>query len=73
MENLTSITQDDGVTVLKKGLKLPEFSVATLPAAAKNTDVIVKCSNGAGGSECLAISNGTNWLRIALGAAVAAA
>jgi hypothetical protein len=33
---------------------------------------IAYCSNGAGGSPCLAVYNGTNWLRVALGAAISA-
>lgn len=51
---------------------LPSYAVAGLPAAAKNTGKLVHVSNGAAGSPCLAYSNGTNWLRITLGAAVAA-
>jgi hypothetical protein len=47
-------------------------AVAGLPAAASNTGKIYYCSNGAAGSPCLAYSNGTNWLRITLGAAVSA-
>lgn len=48
------------------------FTVATLPAAADNEGRLVYVSNGAAGSPCAAVSNGTDWLRIALGAAVAA-
>jgi hypothetical protein len=33
---------------------------------------IVYTPNGANGSPCLAVYNGTNWLRIALGAAISA-
>lgn len=48
------------------------FDVAGLPAAASNVGRAVYCSDGAGGSPCLAISDGTDWLRVTLGAAVAA-
>ncbi|MDB5733118.1 MAG: hypothetical protein JWQ03_3013 [Variovorax sp.] len=51
---------------------LSSYAVAGLPAAASNTGKLVYCSNGATGTACLAYSNGTNWLRITLGAAVAA-
>lgn len=47
-------------------------AVAGLPAAASASGKIYYCSNGAAGSPCLAYSNGTNWLRITLGAAVSA-
>jgi hypothetical protein len=51
---------------------LPSYTVAELPAAVGNDGALVYCTNGNTGAPCLAISNGTNWLRIALGAAVAA-
>ena len=47
------------------------YAVASLPPASANAGLIVHCTNGAGGSPCLAYSNGTNWLRILIGAAVA--
>lgn len=31
---------------------------------------VVYCSNGAGGSPCLAVYNGSSWLRISLGSAI---
>lgn len=52
---------------------LPTFAVAGLPAAALSTGKIVHVSDGAGGSPCLAYSNGTSWLQVALGSAVAGA
>ncbi len=50
------------------------FTVATLPNAAtpSNARRVVFVSNGNAGQPCLAVSNGTNWLRIVFGAAVAA-
>ena len=53
-------------------LALADYSVAELPSASANPQAIVYCSNGDAGSPCLAVSNGTSWLRVALGAAVAA-
>lgn len=49
------------------------YTVATAPAAASNGGKLIYVSNGAAGSPCLAYSNGTDWLRITLGAAIAAA
>lgn len=53
--------------------RLDSYTVATVPAAASHTGKLIYVSNGAAGSPCLAYSNGTDWLRITLGAAVAAA
>lgn len=53
--------------------KLDTFTVAGVPAAAAHAGKLIYVSNGAAGSPCLAYSNGTSWLRITLGAAVAAA
>jgi hypothetical protein len=52
---------------------LPTYTVAQLGAltASEHTRKLVHCSDGAGGSPCLAFCDGTNWLQIALGAAVA--
>lgn len=54
---------------------LPEYTQVelddgtTLPVD-ENDGMLVRCSDGDDGSPCLALSNGTNWLRIVLGAAV---
>ena len=48
-----------------------KFAVAGLPDATKHEGKIIYVSNGAAGEPRLAYSNGTNWLRITLGAAVA--
>lgn len=52
--------------------RLEVYTVATVPTAASHTGKIIYVSNGAAGSPCLAYSNGTSWLRILLGVAVAA-
>lgn len=46
--------------------------VASLPSATDKHGQIISVSNGNTGGYCLAVSNGTNWLRIVPGAAVAA-
>jgi hypothetical protein len=53
-------------------VKNQSFAVADVPAASENTGAIIHCSNGAAGNPCLAYSNGTNWLQIALGSAISA-
>lgn len=50
---------------------LENFTVATMPTNG-TTGRVVYVSNGDGGSPCLAVDNGTNWLRINLGSAVSA-
>jgi hypothetical protein len=47
------------------------FAVATLPAAASNVGRVVYCSDGNAGAPCAAISDGTHWKVIALGATCA--
>jgi hypothetical protein len=51
---------------------LRSYDVASLPAAANHNGDVVHVSNGNAGQPCLAVSNGTNWLRIGLGTAVSA-
>jgi hypothetical protein len=46
------------------------FTVATVPSAAAFPAHLIHVSNGDSGAPCLAVSNGTSWLRIPLGAAV---
>lgn len=62
-----------GSQAIADAQKLDTFAVAGVPAAAAHTGKLIYVSNGAAGSPCLAYSNGTSWLRITLGAAVAAA
>jgi len=45
------------------GEELPQYTVATVPTAVGRTGQQVFLSNGAGGSPCSAVSDGTNWLR----------
>jgi UDP:flavonoid glycosyltransferase YjiC (YdhE family) len=48
------------------------FTVATVPAAATYPYRVIVVSNGNAGALCLAMSDGTNWLVVAKGAAIAA-
>lgn len=60
-----------GSKAVIKALTLSTYTVAQLPAAAAHKGRLVHVSNGNAGTECLAYSNGTSWLRIVFGAAVA--
>lgn len=51
---------------------LARYTVTTLPSASENPDRLIVVTNGNAGAACLAWSNGTSWLRIVPGAAVAA-
>jgi hypothetical protein len=47
---------------------LESYTLATLPSAAANTRAMIWVTNGDSGNPCLAVSDGTNWKRISLGA-----
>ena len=49
-----------------------EFTVATVPAAASYKGAIIYVSDGDAGGDCLARSDGTNWLKIPIGIAISA-
>ena len=51
-------------------ITLEGYTVSTLPSHSAGRLIYV--SNGDAGSPCLAVSNGSNWLRINLGATVSA-
>lgn len=59
-------------SALDDAVRLDSFTVATVPTASLHTGKMIYVSNGAAGSPCLAYSNGTAWLRVLLGVAVAA-
>ncbi len=52
------------------GVQFASFSVVTLPAASQNIRRLVWVTDGADGSPCLAVSDGTDWLRIDPGSPV---
>ena len=53
-----------GVLVTADVLRLKKYTVATQPDATKFEGAIAYFSNGAAGSPTLAVSDGTNWLRV---------
>jgi subtilisin family serine protease len=57
----------------KQNLTGNTFAVATLPAAAANVGRVVYVTNGKAGAACAAISDGTNWKVVDIGATAAAA
>lgn len=68
---LSDILDDSGGFTMAS-VNLTAVTVATI-GAATTAGRVVYCSDGAAGGPCLAVANGTNWLRVALGAAVAVA
>lgn len=44
-------------------VRLPIYTVATVPDAAANTGALIYVSNGGAGSPCVAFSNGSAWKR----------
>jgi hypothetical protein len=61
---------DVGPAVPTGIFKPDPYTVGTLPDVAVYDACLIHVADGDTGSPCLAVSNGTNWLRIALGAAV---
>lgn len=53
-------------------VRLTPTLVSSLPTASSYTGGVAYCSNGDSGSPCLAVSNGSSWLRVPLGSAVSA-
>ena len=73
LQQLLEWTQGNLSSDTSGPFKLSSYTVAELAAGfppSANGGAVVYCTNGNSGSPCLAVSNGTNWLRIALGAAV---
>ena len=52
-------------------ITLENFTVSELPANG-TTGRLVYVSDGDGGNPCLAVDNGTNWVRVNLGSTVSA-
>ena len=50
-------------------ITLPSSAVSALPSAG-TAGRVVFCTDGDGGNKCLAVDDGTNWKRVALGATV---
>ncbi len=67
--NLT-LTPNTGVVKVNNLVELTPRTVAQLTALTGVEGQVAYCSDGDGGSKCLAVYNGTDWLRIALGTAI---
>ena len=57
---------------ITKAMTLAKYTVATLPEAAGHDGRMIWVTNGNAGAPCMAVSNGSAWLRIIPGTAVAA-
>lgn len=68
-QNLT-LSPDSAVVKINNIVGLEPRTVAQLTALTGVEGQIAYCSDGDGGSKCLAVYNGTNWLRVALGTAI---
>jgi len=61
-----------GRVTIQDILKLTPKTTAQLEALSAFEGDIAYCSDGDGGSKCVAIYDGSNWLRVALGSAISA-
>ena len=57
-----------GGTITGTLITLPSYAVSALPSGA--TGQIVYCTDGDSGDACLAVYDGSGWMRVALGAEV---
>ena len=62
MQNIRALEEKDLYLEATLPVKLPTYTVATVPAAASYTGCIIYVSDGSDGTACIAVSNGTNWL-----------
>jgi hypothetical protein len=71
-ERIAEINTDiDAVATDIAAITPDSYTVATLPDADENTGRVLYVSDGSAGDPCAAISDGTNWKVIAIGATVA--
>lgn len=61
-----------GVVNIRDILRLQPTTVADLQALTSEAGDVAYCSDGASGTPCLAFYNGSNWVRISVGAAISA-
>lgn len=61
---------EDGLDDTLEPIPLKSYLLADLPSAVANPYAMVYCLNGDAGSACVAVSDGTNWKVVALGATV---
>lgn len=62
----------DGVVNIRDILRLQPNTVTELNALTSTAGDVAYASNGAGGNPCVAFYNGTNWVRISVGATISA-
>ena len=75
VNQLLEYFQDSLTSDTSAPFRLYSGTVAALNAdypAASWTNAVVYCTNGDSGSPCLAVSNGSAWKRVALGATISA-
>jgi hypothetical protein len=61
-----------GVVNIRDILRLQPNTVSELTALTSTAGDVAFCSNGATGSPCVAFYNGTNWVRMSVGATISA-
>jgi hypothetical protein len=61
-----------GVVNIRDILRLQPNTVSELTALTSEAGDVAYCSNGAGGNPCVAFYNGTNWVRVSVGATISA-
>jgi hypothetical protein len=66
------INPTDGVVNIRDVLRLQPVPVADLEALDSEAGDVAYASDGADGDPCLAFYNGTDWVRISVGAAISA-
>ena len=69
--NNITMNPNTGVVKINNILELTPRTVAQLNALTGVEGQIAYCSDGNSGAKCLAVYDGSNWLRIALGIAIA--
>lgn len=75
LQQIVDLVQDNLDSDAGGPFTLASYTVAELASdypASSHPQAVVYCSNGDAGSPCLAVSDGTDWKRVALGAAVSA-
>lgn len=61
----------NGRRSLLQALRLSSYTLPALPPAASHRGRLIEVTNGNAGALCIAYSNGTDWLRVLAGTAVA--
>jgi hypothetical protein len=63
---------NEQAAALDAAIRGTTYTVATAPSAVGQNGRVIYLSNGSAGSPCAAISDGTNWKVLAIGATIAA-